>query len=196
MITARKTDLISPEEYLAAELDSPVKHEYVGGVVYAMAGARNVHNRIAGNAFGYLFTRLRGSSCSPYNSDTKVRIRFPTHERFYYPDVMVVCRTNPPNDTFQEQPALIVEVISNKTRRIDEGEKKEAYLTISSLNHYLLIEQESPTVVAYRRTDRGFVREVFSGLDAVVRLPGLKTELPLSEIYEGVEFVPEPEEEP
>lgn len=195
MITARKADFVSPEEYLVSELDSPVKHEYVEGVVYAMAGARNVHNRIAGNVFGQLFVRLRGSSCAPYNSDTKVRIRFPTHERFYYPDVMVVCRANAPTDSFQEQPTLIAEVISLKTRRIDEGEKKDAYLSIPSLEAYLLIEQESPTVVVYRRTERGFVRQVFQSLETVLPLAALKIDLPLTEIYEGVEFVPEAENE-
>lgn len=195
MITARKVDFITPEEYLAAELDSPMKHEYVGGVVYAMAGARNLHNRIAGNVFGHLFRRLQGSSCTPYNSDTKVRIRLPTHERFYYPDVMVVCRSNAPSETFQEQPTLVGEVVSSRTRRTDEGEKKEAYLSIPFLDVYLLFEQESPVVVGYRRTDRGFVREVFQGLNAVIPLPSLKTELPLVEIYEGIEFIPESDEE-
>ena len=195
MITARKAELITPEEYLATELDSPVKHEYVGGVVYAMAGARNAHNQIAGNVFGRLHARLLESSCQPFNSDTKVRIKFPTHQRFYYPDVMVVCLRNPADDSYQDNPVIIVEVTSAKTRRTDEGEKKEAYLAIASLDLYLTIEQETPMVVAYRRTDEGFVREVFQGLQAILPLPSIKTELTLSEIYRGVEFLPEPEEE-
>ena len=109
---------------------------------------------------------------------------------------MVVCHPNAPTDSFQEQPILIAEVISTKTRRIDEGEKKDAYLSIPSLDAYLLIEQESPTVVLYRRTNQGFVREIFQGLARALPLPTLKIELSLSEIYEGVEFVPEPEDEP
>jgi Uma2 family endonuclease len=196
MISARKAEFVSPEEYIASELESPIKHEYVGGVLYAMAGARNVHNQVAGNIFGQLHARLRGGPCRPYNSDTKVRLRFPTHERFYYPDVMVVCRSNPATDSFQEQPAVVVEVLSVKTRRIDEGEKKDAYLSISSLDVYLLVEQDSPIVIAYRRTGQGFVREIFQGLDTVLPLSSLKIQLPLLEIYEGVEFVPEVEDEP
>jgi Uma2 family endonuclease len=195
MISARKADFVSPEDYLAGELESSVKHEYVGGVLYSMAGANNVHNQIRVNTLAHLYTRLRGSSCRPYNSDTKVRLRFPTHERFYYPDVMVVCRPNAGTDSFQEQPTLIVEVISAKTRRADEGEKKDAYLSLSSLDVYLLIEQSSPCVVAYCRTSRGFVREIFEGLDAIVPLATLKTAFPLSEIYEGVESVPEAQDE-
>jgi Uma2 family endonuclease len=138
---------------------------------------------------------LRGSRCRPYNSDTKIRIRLPTHVRFYYPDASVICRPNPPNDSFQDEPAVISEVLSRKTRRLDEGEKKDAYLTIASLSAYLMIEQESPLVVVYRRTEQGFVREVYAGLEAVIPLAEIGTELPLAEIYEGVEFSPEPEDD-
>lgn len=191
MIAARKGDLISPEEYLAGELGSPIKHEYVGGVVYDMAGARNVHNRIVGNVFGQWFTRLRGHVCQPYNSDTKVRIRLPNDQRFYYPDAMVVSRHNPPDDSFQDAPVVIIEVISARTRRIDEGEKKDAYLTVPSLEMYLLAEQDGPLVVAYRREGRRFVREIYHGMDVVVPLECIQSQLPLAEIYEGVEFLPE-----
>ena len=65
---------------------------------------------------------------------TKVRIQLPSQIRFYYPDVSVICRSNPPNDSFQDEPVLVVEVLSRKTRRIEEGEKKDAYLTIPSLS--------------------------------------------------------------
>lgn len=194
MTAAKKLALISVEDYLAGELVSPIKHEFLGGVVYAMAGARNVHNLIATNTLVALGTRLKGKDCRPYNSDTKVRIRLPSHSRFYYPDTMVVCRPNPQNDSFQDEPAVIVEVVSKKTRRLDEGEKKDAYLTIPSLGVYLLIEQQMPAIVVHRRTAQGFVREVYEGLEAVLPLPVIETELPLAEIYEGVEFTPEPDD--
>jgi Uma2 family endonuclease len=194
MTAAPKRRLISVDEYLAGELRSPIKHEYLGGVVYAMAGARNQHNRIAGNTFLALGSRLRGKPCRPWNSDTKIRVRLPSHVRFYYPDASVVCRPNPPDDSFQDDPAAIAEVISARTRRTDEGEKKDAYLTIPTLNIYLLIESDMSVVVAYRRTERGFEREYYEGLEAVVPLPEIEIELPLVEIYEGVTFSPEPEE--
>src|SRR5205085_5229658 len=98
MSAAKKLKLVSVEDYLAGELVSPVKHEYLGGVVYAMAGARNAHNLIAGNTFGSLWGRLRGRPCQPFNSDTKLRVRLLTHVRFYYPDVSVICRPNPQGD--------------------------------------------------------------------------------------------------
>src|SRR5262249_36690871 len=109
MTAAKKLNLISVDDYLATELTSQVKHEYLGGVIYAMAGARNAHNRIASNTLVALGYRLRGNKCLPYNSDTKVRVRYPTHVRFYYPDASVVCAPNPPNDSFQDQPVVIAE---------------------------------------------------------------------------------------
>ena len=80
-------------------------------------------------------------------------------------------------------------------RRIDEGEKKDAYLSIPSLNVYLLVEQDAPLVTLFRRTEAGFVREVYESLDAVIPLDEIDIVLPLAEIYAGVEFIPEPSDE-
>jgi Uma2 family endonuclease len=187
--------LVSVHAYLAGELVSPIKHEYLGGVVYAMAGARNVHNLIASNTLVSLGSRLRGKPCRPNNSDTKIRLRLPHQVRFYYPDVSVICRPNPQSDSFQDEPAVLVEVLSNQTRRTDEGEKKDAYLTIPSLAVYILVEQETPAAVVFRRTEHGFVREIYQGLDAVIPLPEIGIEVPLAEIYDAVELTPEPNQD-
>jgi Uma2 family endonuclease len=195
MSAVRKLELVSVEDYLASELESPIKHEYLGGYIYAMAGARNAHNIIAGNIFAVLHFRLRGRLCQPFNSDTKIRIRLPSEVRFYYPDASVSCRPNSDKDSFQDDPAIVVEVLSRSTRRIDEGEKKDAYLTIPSLSVYLLVEQEFPAVTALRRTEQGFVPEVYKGLDAVIPLPEIGVDLPLAEIYQRVNLLPEADEE-
>jgi Uma2 family endonuclease len=192
MTAAEKLDLVSVEDYLAGELNSTVKHEYLGGMVYAMAGARNAHNVIATNVVGVLHARLRGKKCRPFNSDTKIRVRLPTQLRFYYPDASVVCRPNPQGDSFQDEPAVIVEVMSEATRRIDQGEKKDAYLTIPSLSAYVLLEQDTPAATVYRRTEQGFRREVYTGLTASIPLGEVDIELPLADMYEGVEVGSEP----
>ncbi len=141
---------------------------------------------------GELHARLEGHRCQPWNSDTKIRIRMPGgSSRFYYPDMSVVCRSNPPHEYFQDRPAGIVEILSRRTRRIDEVEKCDAYQTVPSLRVYMLIEQEEPLVTVYRRSEGGFVREVYLGLDAVIRLPEFGVELPLAEVYSGVDFIPE-----
>ena len=193
MSTASELNLVSVEDYLSAERNSSIKHEYLGGVVHAMSGGRNRHNLVASNTLLALGSRLRGKGCRAFNSDTKIRIRLPGQTRFYYPDVSVVCRQNPLDDVFQDQPVLIVEVLSDSTRRTDLGEKAEAYQSITTLETYLLIEPRTHAVIALRRGDAGFERKVYKGMSEVVPLPHLGIELPLSEIYEGFDET-EPEE--
>lgn len=195
MSAALKWNLVSVEDYLASELGSETKHEYVGGVVYAMAGAAIRHNRIAVNITGAMFNRLDGKRCEVFTSDQKIRIRMKNHTRFYYPEVSVVCRSNPEDEQFQDTPTTVFEVLSKRTRRTDEGEKKDGYLSIPSLKHYVLVEQKVPVVVVFRRKGRKFVREVYEGLDAVVPMPEIGIELPLSEVYKRVKFTPESEDD-
>ena len=188
MSTAKKLALISVDDYLDGEQVSSVRHEYLGGSVYAMSGGRVRHNTIKGNVFAYLHARLRGKPCQPFDSDMKIRIRLRSHICFYYPDVSVICDSNPADSTFQDQPVVVVEVLSDSTRRIDEGEKKDAYVTIPSLQVYVLVEQDDPSVIVHRRTEQGFVREAYVGTEAVIPLPEINTELPLSELYDGTDF--------
>lgn len=193
MAAAESLSLISVEEYLAGELDGEVRHEYVGGYVHAMAGAKNTHNRVAMNFLGVLHSQLRGKPCEAMNSDVKVRVQLQTHTRFYYPDGMVVCQPNGPDDTFQDRPVVIAEVVSESTRRTDQTEKRDAYLTIPTLAVYLLIETGKPRVTAYRRTAAGpgleaFDVQLYAGQDTVLPLPEVEAELPLAELYERVQF--------
>ncbi len=183
-----RESLLSPDEYLAGEARAEGKHEYVAGIVYAMAGATNVHNTVKGNTFAALHTQLRGKPCRPFDSDTKVRLRLPDQTRFYYPDVQVTCHPNAPGDTFQDRPVVVIEVLSESTRRIDEGEKREGYLTLASLETYLLVDCDRAEVVAFRRAADGFVREVHTGLAAVIQLPAIGATLALAAIYEDVVF--------
>lgn len=188
MTAGKKFELVSVEDYLADELTSDVKHEYLGGYVYAMAGARTVHNQIATNATIAIGNQLRGKKCQVFSSDMKVRAHLPTHTRFYYPDGMVVCNANGPETMFQDHPVIVFEVLSPATRRVDEGEKRDAYLSISSLQQYLLVETDVPRVVSYTRGDSGFTTEVYESLASIVPLPAIEAQLSLADLYERVQF--------
>lgn len=189
MTALKQPDFINVSDYLAGEEISDTKHEYLGGTVHAMAGATIRHNNIAGNTFGLLYGQLHGKSCQPYNSDTKVRIEFPDHTRFYYPDTMVVCQSNPDTDHFQNQPVVIIEILSDSTRRTDLGEKRDAYLTIPSLKVLLLVESNAPSVTLHRRLpEGGFGIERHTGLDAIILLPEIEASLSVADLYERVEF--------
>lgn len=181
--------LITAEEYLAAEPDSPVKREFCSGFVFALEDTTNRHNEISGNALGHLYAQLRGKPCKPCNSNTKVRILLTSGTRFYYPDTFVVCHPNPPDDHFHDAPVVVLEVTSPSTRRIDLGEKKDAYLAIPTLMVYLVAESTEPVVQVYRRSPNGdFQRELAIGLEAVIPLPEIGATLALADVYEGIDF--------
>jgi Uma2 family endonuclease len=188
MSSAKQPTLISVADYLAGELVSEVKHEYINGVVHAMTGGTNAHSMIATNTLLCLGGQLEDSSCRAFNSDAKVRVQTSSGTRFYYPDVQVVCKPNAQTDQFQDSPVLVVEVLSASTRRIDQGEKKDSYLSIGSLQVYLMLEQQSPSATLYLRTESGFECVVVEGPDAVIELEALDVKLPLSALYRDIVF--------
>ena len=104
---------------------------------------------------------------------------------FYYPDVMIACTLNRLDETFLDSPVVIIEVLSESTRRIDEGEKREAYLSIQTLEAYVMMEQALKSAVVYKRTDSGFVRQEY-GAGEVVDLPISGLTLDVDRAYEGV----------
>lgn len=180
---------VSVEDYLAGEEQSNIKHEYLGGVIHAMAGGTNNHAAIATNAGISVGSQFRGKPCRTFGSDAKLKIEFADHIRFYYPDLQIVCRPNPGSDHFQEHPVLVIEVLSESTRRSDMGEKKDAYLAIPSLKVLLLVESDRPRVIANRRRAAGgFEAEEYTGRDAVIALPEVEAELPFLELYDGITF--------
>lgn len=196
MTAVRRHRFVTIDEYLIREAASPIKHEYVNGVLYAMAGATNLHNSIAMNIVIALGSQLRGKPCQVFASDTKIRVANAKNSFFYYPDVMVVCEQNSDKDTFQDKPAAVFEVLSKSTRRVDEGEKQHVYLSLPSLDIYMLVEQEFPLVTVYRRTGSDFVPEEYQKLEDVIPLPEFGIVLALADVYNRVKFEEEPEEAP
>ena len=199
MSAAETPEFVSVSDYLASEETAMTRSEYIDGWVRAMTGATNRHNRVKLNCLFHLKLALRGKKCQPYDSDTKVRIRSTARKRFYYPDAQVVCESNAPTDVYQDTPVLIVEVLSPSTRRYDLDEKMAAYLEIHSVECYIVLEQHMPTAIVMRRTEKGFLRETYEGIEAKIELPFLGCALALCDIYEGIEFtatcVQEPESE-
>ena len=185
---AANAPFITEDEYLETEIRSEFKREYLGGVVYAMAGASEAHNIIAANLMGILYARLRGKPCQPFGSDMKVRLLPLDSTYYYYPDAMIACDPTDSGRGWRERPSALFEIISEDTRRIDEREKRLAYLQLARLEAYVRIEQDRAEVVIERRTPEGWRAEGLSGLEAVVRLPTLGIDLPLGELFERVQL--------
>ena len=183
MSTAKVLDFISAEDYLEFEKTASVKHEYVHGRLFALAGASDNYNRVAGNVFALLWGAANRQGCRIYISDMKVRI---PDGRFYYPDVMTVCQDDV-NDYYKENPCLIIEVRSRSTSNTDRREKAEAYFTLPSLTTYLMIDSQAQYVEGYLRTPGGWKAQTWRKGDEVA-FGCLETSLNFSDIYAGLEF--------
>jgi len=123
MPNTAETPRISAADYLAGEEIAPVKHEYVAGEVFAMAGAGEAHVTVAGNLFALLRNHVRGGPpCRVYIADMKVRVE--PADAFYYPDLFVTCDpADGRENLFKRHPAVVVEVLSNSTAAFDRGAK-------------------------------------------------------------------------
>jgi len=154
MSSAEKPKYHTVEEYLALEEQAQTKSEYIDGWIRAMTGSSNRHSYVSINCLVSLANQLKGKRCRPFHCDTKVRINREGSKRFYYPDVQVVCQPNDPMSVFQDQPVLIIEVLSPSTRRYDLDEKMTAYLTIPSLECCIALEQHQPIAIVMRRIQR------------------------------------------
>jgi len=180
---AHSQQLISVEDYLEGEKFSEVRHEYVGGHVYALAGASDDHNRIVGNIHGELRERLRGKRCEPFMTEMKLKI--PGSQAFYYPDVLVACDRADNEKYFRERPTLVFEVLSQETEGTDQREKWHAYALIESLKVYVIVSQEKRELTVLRRgRPRPWMAKVVKGPGTILKLPEIKVEIPLARIYE------------
>ena len=178
---------ISRVDYLQGELASEIRHEYIAGHVYAMSGGTLNHQRIAGN-----FLRMSGNQLAGKNNFITVRgFKLQIHlgdgsEAFYYPDGMIICQPVAGDALFTDAPSVILEVLSPSTRRNDEVQKFRDYLTIPTLQTYILAETDVPYLTIYRSDASGFRQEVITGSDAVLDLTEVGVSFSLAQLYESV----------
>jgi Uma2 family endonuclease len=177
------------EEYFATEATSEVKHEFYQGEMVAMTGASLNHNRIVTNLSFALTSALRGTQCEVFVADMRLRLR---EHVYVYPDVTVACGaiqlTADPLDTLSN-PTVVIEVLSKSTENYDRGLKSRLYRTIGSLTDYVLVEQDQSHVEHLHRAGEGeWVLRERDSLSDVLRLTSVGAEIPLSDIYQRVEF--------
>lgn len=181
-------------EYLAIERDATDKHEYRDGQILMMAGGTADHSLLSANLIRAIGNRLLGKPCQVYESNLRVRI--PRKVLFTYPDVQVVCgkRQLDPGDPSGGtiiNPRLIVEVLSDSTEVYDRGKKFRRYREIESFQEYVLVSQDHARIETFLRGAEGtWLLTTFEGLDARARLASIEVELPLSEVYAGIELPP------
>lgn len=173
-------------EYLEIEAVSrEVRHEYVGGEIFAMAGGTVEHSALATAIVGLLFAHLRGTACRPHGSD--LRISIPSADVATYADAAVVCEPierDPQSPTHVINPRVIVEVLSPTTERYDREQKRLYYQQLDSLCEYVLVAQDRRHVELWRREADAWVCTTH-GPDARVSLPSIAFELTVAELYDA-----------
>lgn len=186
MSVPRKLHRLSVAEYMEAEKDSLVRHEYVDGQIFAMAGASDRHNRIAINLTGKLDTHVGDGPCEVFMADMKVWV---SETVYYYPDVVVACDGPGADEYYRKQPRLIIEVSSPGTERIDRSEKLLAYKQMKSLKEYVIVSQDQVRIEVCRRgrSDR-WNWELLTELSDELRLESVGLTLTVADVYRRVKF--------
>jgi Uma2 family endonuclease len=188
-MASQRKPLYTPEEYLALERAAEYRSEYLDGEIFAMSGASEAHNLIAGNIFWHLKSQFRGWPCRAYMSDMRVRV---TPGRMYtYPAVVAVCGPREFADDQRDtllNPTVVFEVLSPSTEAVGRGEKFAHYWRLASLTDYVLVAQDQMRVEHFTRQGDGWFVTAANTLDETIRLSSIGAEVALSAIYENIEF--------
>jgi Uma2 family endonuclease len=162
------------------------KHEYVDGMIYAMAGASESHVDVTTNLTVILASHLRGQDCKVFPSD--MRLNIASKNIYYYPDLLVTCdERDRQTKKHKNYPCLILEVLSESTEAKDRGVKFAHYQTIETLQEYVLVSQWEQRVEVFRRDRQFWLLQTYTA-DEVVELQSINVEIPIAAIYEGVDF--------
>ena len=183
MSEAFQVEPISVEEYLRLEETSEIRHEYVGGYLYAMTGASRRHNRIVFNFANLIVDAADAQGCEVYSSDVKVQV---SERVIFYPDLLVTCDPDDDDPYISRNPCLVVEVLSASTTRTDRREKFLTYVRIPTLRAYLIVHQNKQLIERNWRenaTDDWQTQLIHEG---IVPLPCPDVELTVEQIYRNL----------
>jgi Uma2 family endonuclease len=194
--------LYTVAEYLSFERESEERHEYLDGVIYAMAGESGEHGDISMNLSVLLGSQLRGKDCRARSKDTKVRsgplpkLKYSAKGLYSYPDVVVICGEPEYLDDYRDviaNPKVIIEVLSPATEKFDRGEKFDRYDAWNpTLTDYLLVSQEQARIEHYVRQEDGtWTRAVSRGLRSKVVIKSIRCTLKLKDVYDRINLKPD-----
>lgn len=188
MIALRSDSYMNPDEYLEFERHSDIKHEYIDGEVYAMAGTTKAHNTISLNLAILFREKLKNSNCQTFMADIKVNIL--NKNSFFYPDIVVTCDDNDDVNTYDIQfPKIIIEVLSESTENFDRGKKFQYYRTIPSLQEYILVSSQEYLIESFRHTQNNlWTLQTYEDLNQIIRIESLNIDIALSDIYATLNF--------
>jgi Uma2 family endonuclease len=194
MALARKKRY-TPEEYLEMDERSEIRHEFVNGEIYDMAGASLNHNQLTLNLALALRSALAKKPCRVFATDLRLRIKMAN--AYAYPDVMIICgkvEFDARRDDIVTNPTVIFEVLSDSTGTYDHNRKFALYRKIPCLQEYVLVDQHRAFVEQYHRLESGiWVYDGYEKIEDVLKLQSVELEIPLEETYESVSLEVEKE---
>jgi Uma2 family endonuclease len=173
------------EEYLEFEENSPIRHEYVAGLIFAMSAVKLRHAVVVSTLMFRIQNHLRGGPCDAIASQMKVHIRVEENEFYYYPDVVVTCGPQEMDSVVVDTPRLIIEVLSPSTERTDRSEKRLNYRHIASLEEYVLVAQLPCEATIHRRSEN-WSPLVLTTPESIVEFRSIGFSIKLEQIYERV----------
>jgi Uma2 family endonuclease len=183
---------VSAEEYLAQDRAAEFRSEFLDGEIVAMSGGSARHSIVTVNLTREISTALRGKSCQAFNSDLRVRV---SPRMYTYPDLTVVCGRFMLADERQDillNPTVIFELLSPSTEKYDRGIKLQSYRSIESLQDYILVAQDQIRIEQYTRGEANvWTFRDYQGAKENLVIASIQVSLPLSGIYDRVEFPPE-----
>lgn len=178
-----KTHYITEQEYLDGEKLREIRHEYIDGEIYAMAGGSSNHQLLITRIIQKFANHLEETPCRTFSSDMKVRAD--EGNQFFYPDIVVACEKENDNNYFVNSPRLIVEVLSKSTRKYDKTFKRICYQAIPSLEEYVLIEQDFVEIIVFRKSQNWQPNYYF--IDDDITFESIDLTLPVLDIYKRVD---------
>lgn len=186
---AQTENLYTPEDYLEMERKSEIRHEFIDGEIFEMAGAGKRHNQISANLIRLIGNQILDRDCNIYANDMRVRIA--STDKYTHPDIVGICGEEDFEDENEDtilNPLLLIEILSKSTEAYDRGTKFEFYQTIESFNEYLLITQEPFRVEQFIRQDGNIWTYLeFRRPEHIIQLSSIDCTLSLQDIYHKVE---------
>ena len=173
------------DQYLEIEASAETRHEFVDGLMFAMAGATEAHNLIALNIATTLRAAARATACRVFQSDMKYRTADNTG---YYPDVILTCDERDLGELVKRFPCLLVEVLSKSTSEVDHTEKWLNYQRIPSLNMYVMVTQDRRFLEVYTRQVDGSWRYETLEDAGTLKFACVNASMTLDDVYEDVIF--------
>jgi Uma2 family endonuclease len=161
------------------------RYELVEGRVVMMARPSRAHGLIITNLIVALQRRLDPKQwvvISEFGLDTGP-------ETLRYPDVVVDRAGGGAKDYTATAAVLLAEVLSPSSVEPDLGDKAAEYLQIPGLLAYIVLSQDEPKAWVYAKTNEKITMGpvVITGTEAAVRIGVLQLDLPMADIYAGIQ---------